>query len=298
MAVMGRIHSTESFGSVDGPGVRFVVFVQGCRMRCRFCHNADTWDERSGTGRTADEVLSQALRYRPYWGKNGGITISGGEPLLQIDFLLELFQKAKDQGVHTVIDTAGEPFTKEEPWFSKFKALAEMTDLFLVDIKQMDPEKHRKLTGRPNDNILEMIRYLDGVGKPMWIRQVLVPGWTDSPEDLRRERAFLDTLHNVERVEVLPYHTMGAYKWEKLGLTYPLTGVESPAAAGVKAAEEILKRNGDRERPLQMRRQTRGYGKPRFGRTAVWERRQPAAGKADRNEEDRHERSMERIYRK
>ena len=161
--------------------------------------------------------------------------------LLQIDFLLELFQKAKDQGVHTVIDTAGEPFTKEEPWFSKFKALAEMTDLFLVDIKQMDPEKHRKLTGRPNDNILEMIRYLDGIGRPMWIRQVLVPGWTDSPEDLRRERAFLDTLHNVERVEVLPYHTMGAYKWEKLGLTYPLTGVEPPAAAGVKAAEEILK---------------------------------------------------------
>lgn len=249
MAVMGRIHSTESFGSVDGPGVRFVVFVQGCRMRCRFCHNADTWDERSGTGRTADEVLSQALRYRPYWGKNGGITISGGEPLLQIDFLLELFQKAKDQGVHTVIDTAGEPFTKEEPWFSKFKALAEMTDLFLVDIKQMDPEKHRKLTGRPNDNILEMIRYLDGVGKPMWIRQVLVPGWTDSPEDLRRERAFLDTLSHVERVEVLPYHTMGAYKWEKLGLTYPLAGVEPPTAAGVKAAEEILKAGVQRKTP-------------------------------------------------
>ena len=241
MAVVGRIHSTESFGSVDGPGVRFVVFVQGCRMRCRFCHNADTWDERSGTGRTADEVLRQALRYRPYWGKSGGITVSGGEPLLQIDFLLELFRKAKEKGVHTAIDTAGEPFTADEPWFAKFKALAEVTDLFLVDIKQMDPEKHRKLTGRPNDNILEMIRYLDGIGKAMWIRQVLVPGWTDSPEDLRKERAFLDKLSHVERVEVLPYHTMGAYKWEKLGLTYPLAGVEPPAAAEVKAAEEILK---------------------------------------------------------
>lgn len=236
----GRIHSIETFGSVDGPGIRFVVFLKGCAMRCRFCHNADTWDGRSDDCRTADEVMAQALRYRSYWGSRGGITVSGGEPLLQIDFLLELFRKAKAAGIHTAIDTAGQPFTKEEPWFGKFRELMRYTDLLLVDIKQIRPLKHVRLTGVPNGNILDMIRYLDSIGKPVWIRQVLVPGWTDDPEDLKEERRFLDTLHNVERVEVLPYHTMGAYKWEKLGVPYPLAGVRPPTEEQVRQAEAIL----------------------------------------------------------
>ena len=242
-----RVHSIETFGAVDGPGIRFVVFVKGCNMRCRFCHNADTWDPKSNDIRTADELLSQALRYRNYWGDEGGITVSGGEPFLQMDFLLEFFKKAKAEGISTCIDTAGEPFTREEPWFSKFLALMEVTDLLLVDIKQIDPEKHRKLTGKPNDNILDMLRCLSDLKKPVWIRQVLVPGWTDDEEDLEREAAFIRTLDNVEKVEVLPYHTMGAYKWKELGIPYPLEGVNPPDAESVKRAEEILRGIGQQK---------------------------------------------------
>ena len=238
--IKGRVHSIETVGSVDGPGVRFVIFLQGCAMRCKFCHNADTWKLESDERRSADELIDQALRYRPYWGEEGGITVSGGEPLLQIDFVTELFQKAKEKGIHTVIDTAGQPFRRSGEWFEKFRNLMNYTDLLLVDIKEMDPEKHRRLTGVPNDNILSMIRYLNEIGKPVWIRQVLVPGWTDDPEDLRREREFLDGLNNVQKVEVLPYHTMGAYKWKLLGIPYALEGVKSPSEKQVKAAEKIL----------------------------------------------------------
>ena len=238
--IKGRVHSIETFGSVDGPGVRFVIFLQGCAMRCKFCHNADTWKLKSDDMRSADELIDQALRYRPYWGDEGGITVSGGEPLLQIDFVAELFRKAKEKGIHTVIDTAGQPFRRSGEWFEKFKKLMNDTDLLLVDIKEMDPAKHRKLTGVPNDNILSMIRYLNEIGKPIWIRQVLVPGWTDDPEDLKKEREFLDGLDNVQKVEVLPYHTMGAYKWKLLGIPYALEGVQSPSEKQVKEAESIL----------------------------------------------------------
>lgn len=238
-----RVHSIETFGAVDGPGIRFVVFLKGCNLRCRFCHNADTWDPESSDIRTADELLSRALRYRNYWGSEGGITVSGGEPLLQIDFLTEFFRKAKEAGVSTCIDTAGEPFTREEPWFSKFLELMKVTDLLLVDIKQIDRAKHIALTGKPNDNILDMLRCLSDLKKPVWIRQVLLPGWTDDEEDLRREASFIRTLQNVEKVEVLPYHTMGAYKWEKLGIPYPLEGVRPPDAEAVARAEKILARS-------------------------------------------------------
>lgn len=235
-----RVHSVETFGAVDGPGIRFVLFLKGCRMRCKFCHNADTWDPASTDLRTADEVLDQALRYRNYWGTEGGITVSGGEPLLQIDFLLELFQKAKKEGVNTCIDTAGEPFTREEPWFSKFEELMKVTDLLLVDMKHIDPPQHLKLTGRPNDNILDMYHYLSDIDKPIWVRQVLVPYWTDGEESLKRTAEFLKTLRNVKKVEVLPYHTMGISKWEKLGMKYPLEGVPVPTEESVRRAEEIL----------------------------------------------------------
>ena len=239
--IKGAIHSTESFGSVDGPGIRFVIFLKGCMMRCRYCHNVDTWDPRSDDMRTADELLDQAERYRSYWGKEGGITVSGGEPLLQIDFLLELFQKAKARGINTAIDTAGQPFTREEPFFSKFRELMRYTDLLLMDIKHIDPAEHRKLTGRPNDNILDLFRYLSDTGKPVWIRHVLVPGITDDDVYLQRTRDFIATLKNVKKIEVLPYHSMGEYKWKELGIPYSLEGVEAPGAERVKNAERILR---------------------------------------------------------
>ena len=238
----GLVHSLESFGSVDGPGVRYVIFLQGCRMRCQFCHNPDTWDPKDpgAAAYTSEELLEKVERCRGYWGKRGGITVSGGEPLLQLDFLLELFTKAKERGIHTCIDTAGNPFTREEPFFSRFQELMVVTDLLLVDIKEMDKGRHKALTGVQNDNILDMLRYLDEIHKPVWIRHVLVPERTALEEDLIALRAFLDTLHNVERVEVLPYHTMGVFKWEKLGIPYPLEGIAPPTAAQIARAREIL----------------------------------------------------------
>ena len=236
----GYIHSTESFGSVDGPGVRFLIFVSGCPMRCQFCHNPDTWSMQTGTQMSADELLDKAWKYRSYWGKSGGITVSGGEPLLQIDFLLELFKKAKEKGIHTVIDTAGGPFTREEPFFSKFQELMKYTDLLLVDIKHIDTECHKTLTGRSNENILDMIRYLSDIKKPIWIRHVLVPERSDKDEYLTRLADFIHSLDNVEKVEILPYHTMGIYKWKELGLEYPLEGIDPPTKERVENAKKIL----------------------------------------------------------
>lgn len=238
--VRANVHSLESFGAADGPGVRYVVFLQGCRMRCRFCHNPDTWATDGNRIFSADELLKKALRYRDYWGADGGITVSGGEPLLQIDFLTEFFRMAKAEGVHTVIDTAGQPFTREEPFFGKFRELMEYTDLLLLDIKEIDSRKHRLLTGWDNRNILDMADYLSEIKKPVWVRHVLVPGYSDCEEDLRKLRAFLDTLANVDRVEVLPYHTLGIFKWKSLGYDYPLEGVEPPKRERVENARKIL----------------------------------------------------------
>lgn len=238
--VTGHIHSTESFGSVDGPGIRFIIFTQGCRMRCEFCHNPDTWKIGTGKERTADDVLAEALKYREYWGEKGGITVSGGEPLLQLDFLIELFQKAKAEGIHTTLDTCGNPFTREEPFFSKFEKLMEYTDLLLFDIKQIDNEAHKRLTKHGNANILDMAQYLSEIGKPVWIRHVLVPERSDYDEYLIRLDAFIKTLNNVDKVEILPYHTMGRYKWQELGLTYPLDGIEPPTEERVLNARKLL----------------------------------------------------------
>ncbi len=239
--IRGAIHSTESFGSVDGPGTRFLIFLKGCHMRCRYCHNPDTWDPHSGDLRTADELLDQAERYRGYWGKEGGITVSGGEPLLQIDFLLDLFQKAKARGIHTTLDTAGQPFTRAESFFSKFTSLMEYTDLLLVDLKHIDPVEHKKLTGWSNGNILDLLRYLSDIGKPVWVRYVLVPGVTDGPTHLAQAGRFLSTLNNLEQIDVLSYHSMGEYKWKALGIPYSLTGVIPPTAEAVQAAARMLR---------------------------------------------------------
>ena len=237
----GYIHSLESFGSVDGPGVRYVIFLSGCAMRCQFCHNPDTWNMQAGTPYTADELLEKALRYRSYWGSKGGITVSGGEPLLQIDFLLELFTKAKEKGVHTTLDTCGNPFTREEPFFSKFEKLMEVTDLVMLDIKHMDEEQHVLLTGQKNDNILDMAKYLSNTGKSMWIRHVLVPERSDRDDYLWKLHDFIEKLDHVERVEVLPYHTLGVYKWKELGIPYGLEGIEPPTQERIQNANEILK---------------------------------------------------------
>ena len=157
-ALKGYVHSLESFGSVDGPGVRYIIFLTGCAMRCQFCHNPDTWDMKKGTLYTTDELLEKAMKYRSYWKNDGGITVSGGEPLLQIDFLTELFRKAKANGIHTTLDTSGNPFTREEPFFSKFNELMKYTDLVMLDIKHIDDEQHKILTGCTNKNILDLAR--------------------------------------------------------------------------------------------------------------------------------------------
>ena len=237
----GYIHSTESFGSVDGPGVRFIIFVTGCPLRCQFCHNPDTWKMTDGEKTEVDALVKKALRCKPYWRNGGGITVSGGEPLMQIDFLIELFKQFKKEGVHTTIDTCGALFTREEPFFSKFEELMKYTDLLLVDIKHIDNEKHIELTGRPNENILDMMRYLSDIKKPIWIRHVLVPGMSDKDEYLIRTREFIDTLDNVERVEVLPYHTLGVSKWEQLGYEYKLKDVEPPTEERIINANKLLK---------------------------------------------------------
>ena len=236
----GYIHSTESFGSVDGPGVRFIIFVSGCPMRCQFCHNPDTWKMSAGEKISSDELLKKALRYKSYWKNDGGITVSGGEPLMQIDFLIDLFKKAKAEGVNTVIDTSGALFTREEPFFSKFEELMQYTDMLLLDIKQINDERHQVLTGKTNANILDLARYLSDIKKPIWIRHVLVPGRSDYDEDLIKLREFIDTLTNVEKVEVLPYHTLGIHKWETLGYNYPLGDTPSPSKERVKNARKIL----------------------------------------------------------
>ena len=238
--MIGHIHSTESFGAADGPGVRFIVFMQGCHMRCRYCHNPDTWKMDGGDEVTADEILKRALRFKPYWGKDGGITISGGEPLLQIDFVIELFKKAKELGINTCIDTAGNPFTKEEPFFSKFEELMKYTDLLLLDLKEINPTRHKDLTGFDNSNIIEMAKYLSEINKPVWIRHVLVPEHSDFDEDLDALGDFIDTLSTVDRVEILPYHTLGKFKWENLGIPYTLESISPPSAERIENAKQRI----------------------------------------------------------
>lgn len=236
----GYIHQLESFGSVDGPGVRFIIFFAGCPLRCKYCHNPDTWDMMKGKQYTADELLDEAITCREYWGTKGGITVSGGEPLAQIDFLLELFTNAKERGINTCIDTAGGPFTREGEWFEKFKQLMNVTDVLLMDIKHINEEEHIKLTGHTGKNIIEMFCYLDEINKPVWIRHVLVPGITDNDEYLIQTRDFIRTLGNVQRVEVLPYHGLGAMKYKDLGIDYVLKDTNSPTAERVQNAREIL----------------------------------------------------------
>lgn len=214
----GRIHSTESFGTVDGPGIRFVVFMQGCPMRCLYCHNPDTWDISGGKIVEADEIIESYERLKNFLG--GGLTVTGGEPLLQMGFVCELFSKAKARGIHTCLDTSGITFRRERQ--GEFDELMSVCDLVMLDIKHIDSAEHKKLTGHGNENILNFARYVSESGTELWIRHVVVPGITDRREDWYALGRFLAELPTLKAVDVLPYHDMGKTKYERLGLDYPL----------------------------------------------------------------------------
>ncbi len=233
----GYIHSFETFGTVDGPGIRFVVFMQGCPLKCKYCHNRDTWEARTGNQYEAQEVVDKILRNKPFIdSSNGGVTISGGEPLLQSEFLIELFKELKKYNIHTALDTAG-----SLPIDKNIKELLEYTDLVILDIKHIDEEKCINLTGMSNKNELNFAKYCSDSAIKLWIRQVLVPGYTDDEADLKKTREFIDSLKTVEKVEVLPYHDLGKFKWEEMGEKYQLEEVPSPSQEEIAKAERILK---------------------------------------------------------
>ncbi len=223
--MQGRIHSLESFGTVDGPGVRFVVFVQGCPMRCAYCHNPDTWEMNAGTLMDPSEIIEQYERNASFY-KGGGITVTGGEPLMQPDFLIELFTLAKEKNIHTCIDSSGIAFNPgNTAWIEKLDKLMTLTDLVMLDIKHINPDKHKELTSQPNQHILEFAAYLNEKHVDMWIRHVVVPGITDDDQYLYELGYFIGQFDNLKALDVLPYHTMGEAKYKKLGISYKLAGV-------------------------------------------------------------------------
>ena len=233
--VVGRIHSFETLGTVDGPGIRFVIFMQGCMLKCKYCQNRDTWDLNGGSEYTVSDVIEKISKYQNYFNQNGGVTISGGEPLLQVDFLIELFKKLKKIGIHTAIDTSG-CFNLND----KIKELIELTDLFLLDIKCINDEICRDLTGVYNKQELAFAKYLSDNNKTIWIRQVLVPGITDKKEDLLKLKDFISSLKTVENVEVLGYHDLGKFKWQEMGLKYELEDIPNATTNDVESAKKIL----------------------------------------------------------
>lgn len=238
----GKIHSFESFGTVDGPGIRYVIFLKGCPLRCKYCHNPDTWSSEGADELEASDIVKQALKYKGYWGDKGGVTITGGEPLVQIDFVIELLKLFKEHNVHTAIDTSGFMFNPKNPEsIKKHEELIKYTDLFLLDIKHIDSNAHKELTGVLNDNTLSFAKWLSQNGKHMWIRHVVVPGYTSDIEEFKALKEFINTLDTVDKVEVLPYHTMGKVKYDNLGIKYPLEGVETPSKDLILQAKEILK---------------------------------------------------------
>lgn len=224
--MQGRIHSLESFGTVDGPGTRFVVFVQGCPMRCAYCHNPDTWEMNAGTLMEPSYIIEQYERNKPFYANGGGLTVTGGEPLMQVDFLIELFTLAKEKNIHTCIDTSGIAYNPDNTALvEKMDKLMSLTDLVMLDIKHIDPEKHKDLTSQPNEHILQFCSYLNEKHVDMWIRHVVVPGITDDEKYLFDLGYFIGQFANLKALDVLPYHTMGEAKYEKLEMPYKLKGV-------------------------------------------------------------------------
>lgn len=234
----GRIHSLESFGTVDGPGLRYVVFFQGCPMRCLYCHNPDTWEGAEGTDMTADEILELIQKNRVFY-QNGGITATGGEPLMQLEFLTELFEKAKERGIHTCLDTSGVLFTEQKR--DAFERLLRATNLVMLDIKHMDDKEHRKLTGHSNEAVFAFASFLREHQIPMWVRHVVVPEITLLESELRQLGHFLRDYPNLEKIEVLPYHSLGKIKYEKLLLDYPLLDTQQVTKEKAQWAERIIR---------------------------------------------------------
>lgn len=231
-----KVHSIESFGTVDGPGIRFVLFLQGCHLQCKYCHNRDTWDINGGKYKSVDEIMDKIKRYKNYIVlSGGGVTVTGGEPLLQVKFLIELFKKLKKEGIHTCIDTSGMVDITED-----IKEVLKYTDLVLLDIKHIDNDKCKELVGKSNKRELEFAQYLSEKNIKMWIRQVLVPGYTDDEQDLINLKKFIEKLKTVEKVQILPYHSMGKYKWEKVGVKYELENVRDANKTDVNRAKKIL----------------------------------------------------------
>lgn len=230
-----KVHSIESFGTVDGPGIRFVLFLQGCHLQCKYCHNRDTWDMNGGSYQSLEDILQKILRYKNYIMPHGGVTVTGGEPLLQVKFLIQLFTALKEKHIHTCIDTSGMVTLSED-----VKQLLSLTDLVLLDIKHINNEKCKQLVGRGNEKELAFAQYLSKQNIPMWIRQVLIPGITDDENDLLTLKKFLSSLSTVEKIELLPYHAMGRYKWKELGVTYDLEGVPEPSEKEIQRAKKIL----------------------------------------------------------
>lgn len=232
----GRIHSFETLGAVDGPGIRFIIFMQGCPLRCKFCHNRDTWDCNGGTEYSVDEIFDRVMRYKNYFiASGGGVTVSGGEPLLQPDFLIALFTKLKEAGISIALDTSG-MFDITD----KLKKLIDLTDLFLVDIKCINDEVCKDLVGHSNKKELEFIKYLNSIGKEIWIRQVIVPGITDNEQDLYKLRDFINSFEYITKVDLLPYHDLGKYKWINLGETYPLENIRTANSEDIDRVKKIL----------------------------------------------------------
>ncbi|NLL52175.1 MAG: pyruvate formate lyase-activating protein [Peptococcaceae bacterium] len=235
MTLTGRIHSFESFGTLDGPGIRFIVFMQGCPLRCLYCHNRDTWDPKGGNEFTVDQVFQKVESYRNFFAySGGGLTVSGGEPTLQAEFVTELFKRCHASGIHTALDTSG--FVE----IGRVKELLKFTDLILLDIKHSEENKHLEITGVGSQKIKKFMHYTTQIGIPLWIRYVLIPGYTDSEETLKETAFLLCNMANVKKIEVLPYHSLGKYKWERLGENYKLNHVREPSAEDVHKASRIL----------------------------------------------------------
>lgn len=233
----GYIHSYESFGTKDGPGIRFVYFLQGCPLQCLYCHNPDTWNMAAHREeKTAEEAFSEFYKVKSF--VRGGVTVSGGEPMLQPEFVLELFKLCKQEGVHTAIDTSGYILN------DKVKEVLKYTDLVLLDIKHINPDKYKILTARPLEPTLQFMEYLKEIDKPVWLRYVLVPEYSDDEQDLHDWAKYASQFDNVERVDVLPFHQMGIHKWDEVGKEYKLKDLKGPSPEEVKNVESIFKSYG------------------------------------------------------
>lgn len=235
-----KIHSTESFGTVDGPGIRYVIFTQGCPLRCRYCHNPDTWNTNEGNLVSVDDLMKEIISYKSYMQfSNGGVTVSGGEPLLHIPFLIELFKRCKEEGIHTAIDTSGHVELTAD-----IDELLSYTDLVLLDIKHIDDTMHQQLTGKSNQKTLNFAKYLNQKNIPVWVRYVVVADYTEDVHYAEQLADFVSTLSNIEKVELLPYHELGKYKWETLGLNYTLKDVIPPSKDTMENIKNVFVSRG------------------------------------------------------